>query len=274
MRVRKISVKLLCCLAMIAVVSGCSTWPYSGHSIRGRVVDSATGEPLKDVMVVVYWRTVTNRPRIGIYMDGGGPQPSCDELANLLSTSSGVDGTFLIPAWSASACFTMYGDQPELIVYKPGYKVMRLVNEDEDRDPTENLDIRFNNWVPVFILSTSRWDGATIKLAHDDDQLKNLRIYIDALMAAVGQVHPRRCFWNEARPAFVLAIQEERRLGTPFGREGGPGLHSVEDMLRASYAPNFYQIGDWTCGPMENYVQGLVKEADQIPSIPVGTPSH
>ena len=259
-------IKLICCSVLIAGVCGCSKWPYSGHSIKARVIDGTNGQPLNGVMVVAYWRTITNSYTPGMYMDGGGPAPTCVRLANLLAATSEADGVFLVPSWSANGCFTMYGSQPELILYKPGYKALRLLNADEDVDPTENIDYQFRNGGTVFTSSTSRWDEATIKLTPDSDRLSDLRKYMDALMAALEQAHPSRCFWSEARPAFLLALQEERSVGMPYGAPSSPGDHSVEDVLRTSYNPKFYEVGDSTCGPVEPYVRSLLNEVDRTPT--------
>lgn len=246
-----------------ASLCACSAWPYRGSPIKGQVVDGSSGKPLEGVVVVAYWRTETHGVALGIYMDGGGPQDLCDRLANLYSATTGTDGVFQVPAWSATGCLTMYGAQPELIVYKPGYKVQRLLNVDEAGDPATDFSLSYTNGGTVFIWTSSRWDGATIKLVPDRDDAANLSLYFSALSAAVGQVHPSRCFWNEARPAFLSAMLEEQKLDGVYGVQGTPGLHSIADMLRSFYAPHFYQVGDWTCGPMDDYVQGLEKEVEQ-----------
>lgn len=299
MRVMLLSARrVLFYFAMFAMVSGCATvWPYSAPSITAKVVDSADEHPLQGVMVVAYWRTITNGVQIGIYMDGGGPQPTCVLLANLLSASTGTDGTFVIPAWGPRrGCMTMYGSQPELLLYKPGYAMLRLLNADTDFDPSTQPYYESNGNGTVVTRSTSRWNGAVIKLVSlknvkpkngYDAETNNLFDYIAALDAAtMGQLHPTKCYWDEARPAYLLAMQEERTLSEwydilrrnslwysvhspgpyyryPMQEQGR--LTGVEDALRMAYAPHFYVNGDFTCGDTGPYLSGLEKEADHIP---------
>lgn len=129
-------------LFLLTTACNCVAAPYFGSAIKAKVVDGYTGQPLDGVMVVAYWRTFTPGIESGLFPNvsgHGGPDPTCVKLANLLTVTSGVDGTFKTSAWGPkSACLTMSGSQPELLLYKPGYKVLRLLNADDVFNPSEN----------------------------------------------------------------------------------------------------------------------------------------
>lgn len=289
--------RILYALGMLFVTGGCAAaWPYSAHSINAKVVDSADGHPLQGVMVIAYWRTQTNGVPPIISMDGGGAQSTCELLANLLSTTTGADGKFVMPGWGPRrGCMTMYKSQPELLLYKPGYAMQRLLNIDVDFDPSKHPEYQSDKGT-IFTRSTSRWDGATIKLVtlrnvkpeNDyDAETNNLFAFDQALDAAtMDQLHPTRCYWGQARPAYLLAMQMERKLSgwynIGYGGIRGTGLrnsaryynypmddagrlHVVEDGLRMAYAPKFYHNGDFTCGDTAPYLRSLEEEADRTP---------
>lgn len=278
--------RALICLALLAALSGCTTWIYTSPAIKARVVDSESGLPLDGVMVLATWDTITNSYKPGIYMDGGGPPPLCRKLANLSTAVSGKDGVFAVPAWGPrSGCFTMYGAQPTLVLYRPGYRVLRLLNVDTNFDPTEHPEYSSNDGGTVFIGSTSRWIGKTIPMTpvgpHSTDQYGNDN-HILNLFKYQQLIDNQECFWNEVRPAILLILQEERRL-KPYARPRKAyqaGIGSYEEGLVFELDPKYARLPSYmpVCGHPKDYIEDLVKEADHtrpdavLPQYPKGSP--
>lgn len=260
---------ILCNAFLLAGVCGCAQgYSYSSSAIKMNFVDSDTGKPLEGVMVLASWNTYTPGVELFPNITGhGGPQPSCAQLANVETAVSGTDGVAMLQAWSARGnCKFMYSYQPRIVVYKPGYQM--LGNNDVNNP--------YNFGGVVFGIKRPSWNGKTfrlIKLDHsttkdgEDAQIANLSRYISNVFdAAITQVHPTKCFWAEARPAFIMAMREERRLDRFFrdspNREFTHGFRLMEQEIDESYAPGFYEVGDFTCGETTTYLKSLLKEVD------------
>lgn len=255
----------LCNALLFAGVCGCAQ-SYSSSAIKMNFVGSDTGKPLEDVMVLAAWNTYTPGVELFPNISGhGGPQPSCAQLVNVETAVSGADGVAVLPAWAVGGkCKFMYSYQPRIVVYKPGYKML------------DNNDVNNPYGGTVFGIKRPSWNDKTfrlIKLDHsttkdgEDAQIDNLSRYISNVFdAAISQVHPTKCFWAEARPAFIMAMREERRLDRYFhdspNREFTHGFRLMEQEIGMSYAPRFYEIGDFTCGETTTYLKSLLKEVD------------
>lgn len=261
------------CLVFLALVTGCAAWPYTGSSIRAKVVDSTNGKPLSGVMVVASWYTFTTGFGIGIYMDGGGPPDYCEKLVNVETATSGSDGSFTLSAWGPkSGCLTMSSAEPELLLYKPGYKTLRLLNiTDPDFDPDDfsYLSTKSTKGPNVVSRSSSRWNGRSITLTpvgatpgkHDDEDtpVDNLAFYESALSGIVVWDHSGRCVWKDLRPAILLVMQEERRLSRGY-------LDTSDDEIGPFQFLDTPE--DWSgykgCKHFAKYIQGLKKEVGYV----------
>lgn len=131
-------------LTLIAtLLTGCGMiFPhvYSSQSIEGWVVDSETGEPLKDVVVVADW---------GIWggLEGGSTK---DHIIHEAVTDA--TGHYYIPEWGPKQMPTTGSFQsvdPELIFFKENYEFFVESNE---ATATGGY------------LGYSKWNGKTIKL--------------------------------------------------------------------------------------------------------------
>jgi hypothetical protein len=252
---------LLCVVSLAS--SGCAAWPYSSPAIRAKVVDS-DGNPLQGVTVVATWDSVAHS-YLTIYSESG-PPIVCSKLVNLTTVTSGADGKFELPAWGPkSGCLMMYGSQPELFLYKPGYKPLRLLNTDADFNPTEHPEIGSNGGGTVFIRSTSRWDGKSIQLTAVEAR-SSVWDGVDERTSSLRQFEHMlpmpSCFLNQVRPAVLATMQEERRVGMPLHDD--VGLAGMEDVL--DFDINYTdKRKPPECAPPAGYLEGLIKEADQTP---------
>src|SRR5690242_8884744 len=80
---------------LLMSLSSVSATQYSARPIRGKVVDSSTGAPLEDVLIVVEWTVV----------DGSGGRIGALELMEAIT---GKNGEFRIEGWGP----TTVSDEP------------------------------------------------------------------------------------------------------------------------------------------------------------------
>ena len=108
---------------------------YSSREIRGRVVDAATGAPLKKAVVVAMWLL---KPRIGFHHE---------EYAgrlNILETLTDETGAYRFPGWGpklVSPWFVIDDSTPQIGAYAPGY-VQRWVHGRQEMEAPGALELR------------------------------------------------------------------------------------------------------------------------------------
>ena len=155
-------------------------WPpvYFGDAVSGRVVDTETGEPVEDVLVIAHWQMAPF-----MSMDAGG-DPVQIAVKETLTNS---DGRFHFPAWGPRLHFPsllrgVEGTQaPALWVYKWGYEF--------EYRPTASQS--YFAW-----RLESSWDGRTIELRRRDDTERR----VVALDSLAGKVASRLLnFWCQGR---------------------------------------------------------------------------
>lgn len=250
-------------IALLASLSGCASplgliFPtlYASLGIKAKIVDATTGQPLSGVMVMATWGNITPDYSI-VYAETA--QYSCDQLVNVVTATSGEDGQFEIPAWSGKwgHCQFMLIYDPQLLLYKPGYEVVDMQNAGTYRD----------DYTPATIPTVPRWNGQTIRMRplgphtsnqYSDNYVDNLTAYSRDL-GVLMRKRPKECFWNEARPALLMLLQEERRL-RPYIR-AGLDMYGL-DLARPDDPAG---VGDFVCGAPKGYYSSLIAEAAKTP---------
>lgn len=178
--------------------TGCASMVlgFSAEPITATIVDAETKQPLKDVIVVAHWQLVE-----GGFLDSSVP---AGELM-VMEAVTDAEGKFHFPAWGPKYDFMgrMKTDDPQLIIFKPGYKFRVLTNE----------------WISSEIrdyqaMRRSDWDGKTIRLSKASDDLKkygdslyDLSSTIDGILR-FGFNDDRNCFWKKT-PAMLVAMHKE-----------------------------------------------------------------
>jgi hypothetical protein len=109
---------LISLVTTLAFASGCqgNQWVYfHDEEIKGYVVEAGTNKPIEGAIVVSMWRLSQ------MLSQGFGG------YAKVIETKTGKEGKFIIPAWKTfkplTADAVMHDLAPEIIIYKPGYKV-------------------------------------------------------------------------------------------------------------------------------------------------------
>lgn len=251
----KLLATLLGCVAMQGCVNpiGLVTpIPHSGDAIHAHVVDSVTGQPLSDVLVLAVWKDWTP----GVF--GGsieqGPPPHCVGLVNLQSVITDVNGTFLLPAWSHFGhCAGLEGGMPKIYFYKPSYELLKFQN---------NSDLEFGTTASYY--STEELDGKIVKLqplgphyfdnlSEEDKQVAELWKLDRTIREILYTVNSSSdCFWSQLRPAMLMLVQEKRRLSgyIPSGVQ-----YLDDDLVTGRYDRKV------SCGDQGAYVHALTEEA-------------
>ncbi len=106
--------KFIVMIVMLSLVIGCTSLPrfYSGEEVHGWVIDSVTKKPVKDVVVVIFWR-----------LEGGFPHTDDTGNVHIEEALTDESGYYSFPEWGPT--FTVDGrlseSAPRLVYYKFGY---------------------------------------------------------------------------------------------------------------------------------------------------------
>ena len=90
-------------VVMLVLAAGCTSLPryYSGEEVHGWVIDSATKEPIKDVIVVEVWE-----------LEGGFPHTDHTANIHIAETLTNEKGYYSFPSWDSK--LTVDGVMSEL----------------------------------------------------------------------------------------------------------------------------------------------------------------
>jgi hypothetical protein len=226
---------LVAVLAVMAALPSCATAiNYSAESIEAWVVDAETGAPVEGAVVVAHWQLMGG-------MEGG----NIVGQVMVLETVTDAKGRFHFPAWGPvrhSGPGRLDVDDPELIIFKSGYKFLALAND----LTKEAIEFRLPPQ------RKSKWNGKTIPMKYLGGDLSKVRDAHSFLGTVLNFVirEPRECDWKKV-PQMIVATakqeQEFRKSGMDyasalsstlirndayFAEKGGPGCGSPIQFLR------------------------------------------
>lgn len=186
-------------ILVTAAVSSCASWVlgFSAEPITATIVDADSKQPLKDVIVVAHWQLVGG----GSFVDSSGP---AGELM-VMEAVTDADGKFHFPGWGPKYDFLgrMQNDDPQLIIFKPGYEYKVLSNEVITSEIKDYQAVRSSDWNKKTI---------TLKKASSDlrkygESLYNLSSKIDSILR-FGFNDDKNCFWKKT-PIILVAMHKE-----------------------------------------------------------------
>jgi len=172
---------------------------YSANPIHATVVDSASGKPISNVIVVTRWQLedVNGHFSGNFHVD---------------ETVTNVKGDFSIPAWGPTAVpsdphnpfhtLRMGPMEPDIILFKPGYKL------GVEHGPWESAYLSDPSWKGEAI-RTSFWDSRNIKLAifSGSDELYNRILELNVSLLPWGS-----CAWTRMPRMTAALVVEGNRL--------------------------------------------------------------
>ena len=220
-------------------IGGCST--LSAAPVTARVVDADTGKPLVGVAIEAYWEL----------HEGSlfGHSSGCGAIY-VEGAVTDSNGEFHIPGWGPITVYgscDMRGDNPSLILFKPGYDYQGLNNA-----ALYNLN--------TVVVSSSIYDGEIIKL-HKAADLDLRRPSVDprsyaeqfsSLNDVIGRYALAGCNWKKI-PDMLRAIYLQE--------QGFRAAGQVFDTVTSSLIRNDAEIQKATpeCGSPKAFIEGLVK---------------
>lgn len=177
--------------ACIFALPGCYQ-TYSAEAITATVVDAETKQPLAGVIVDAHWE-----------MKGGLEGGNVSGNVMVMEAVTDAAGSFHFPAWGPKTVkvglsnAALHNSDPELILFKSGYKFETLANELDMKRIRENPRVR-----------TSDWNGKTIELKKFEGTLNEYEAHINhSLPSYVFGTH---CDWRNV-PAMLRAIRDETK---------------------------------------------------------------
>lgn len=180
-------------LLVCTTITGCASLilGFSAEPITATVVDEETKKPLEGVIVVAHWQLVE-----GGFLDSS---VRAGELM-VMETLTDANGKFHFPEWGPKYKLLgrMKNDDPQLIIFKPGYEFKSLANE---WSSTEIRDYR--------ALRSSDWDGKTIELKVFKGTMSEYNQHLlflnsDMYFATRGS---KNCEWKNTKQ-MIVAMQE------------------------------------------------------------------
>jgi hypothetical protein len=222
-------------VCLLPLLAGCST--LSAEPVTARVVDADTGQPLAGVAVAAYWEL----------HEGSlwGHSPGCGAL-EMEGAVTDAGGEFHLPGWGPVTVYgscDMRGDNPSLILFKPGYHYKGMNNV--PLNPTETV-----------VVSRSRYDGKSIKLRKSDDTaIQGSQMSAEeftSLNAVIGRYALSDCNWKKL-PDMLRAIYiQEQAFRSAYHQFDTVTARLIRDDAA-------WQKGAPQCGSPKAFIEGLVK---------------
>jgi hypothetical protein len=224
---------LILALALSFLPIPAAAFIYYANSIEARVIDARTGGPVQGAIVTANWQ-----------LEGGIESGIAIDQLKILETTTDVNGKFTIPGWGPK--FSFHGHAsfkwPQILVFKSGYKSLRLTNEPRSGSQ---------------FTTSSDWNAKTITLenfagtlAEYVEHLSSLSSTLENVGYNIGYQSGNWCGWKSF-PRMLRALDElEARLRSADVRQG-----TVVSFLRA----NETQVKEKGCGSVSEFLNGLGK---------------
>lgn len=203
---------MLCLLFVLTVFPACAGLMYSAEPMEAGVVDADTKQPLEGVIVVAHWELERGTP--------GGSVPAGQLM--VMETVTDSQGKFSFPGFGPKPAVTSHlvHKDPELILFKSGYRYQILTNE-----YSGDIELRTR------AVRRSEWNGKTIELK----PFKGGAVeYANHLGSLNNNLYPLlgsdSCEWKKI-PHMLLALTQQSRI---FKKAGIEALYDVNVYLPVS----------------------------------------
>lgn len=182
-------------LALSPLLLGMGGYPskYSAEAIEAWAVDADTKKPVEGVIVTANWEledsTFAGNVPVGQLM--------------VMETVTDKNGRFYFPPWGPKKPPKggLRNKDPQLLLFKPGYRSRGLVNE--FRDVMYEEPIR-----------RSEWNGKTIELKPFKGTMGEWAKHFESLnndLEHIAADQPEECNWKKM-PRTILAMTNERKV--------------------------------------------------------------
>ena len=176
------------------LVNPLRTGEYSAEVITGRVVDEETGRSLENVVVVAVWELLGGLEGLNVL-----------GAAQVLETSTDIEGQYRIPAWGPlehTGRGRLDPQSPKLLFVRQGYKFTVLQNLDVAPRPAAPHGRR------------SIWSGKSVALRNLKDDTAALHESFRALQSALRFVEDdeQACHWTRIPRTIQQSMLQAREL--------------------------------------------------------------
>jgi len=198
---------LLLTLGAVVALQGCI--PDYAPEFRARLVASETGQPVEGAIVVAHWEILGG-------LEGLNPVGQ----ANVMEAVTDKNGVISFPSWwrIPRELGGIQNARPELLIFKDGYKYIRLANETR---PTfmDELVLR------------SDWNGKTLRLKRFNGTVQEYAediAWLDSMMyfARRGQ----NCLWKRTPRMLAALHQLSNRVESEGVTLRTGAIHRIEDV--------------------------------------------
>ncbi len=228
---------LLLWLGLLPSLPGCvSSFTYTAEPITAVVVDADTKKPLDGVVVVAHWQLITGTA--GGSVDAG--------QLMVMEAVTGPDGKFTFPGFGPKTVWNrvLVHQDPELLLFKPGYEYQRLFNPYSSDWALRTRPMR-----------RSVWDGKVIELrpfkgevTEYAERFKDLNRELDSIISK----EPEKCYWKKI-PRMILAMMDQRLI---LEQKGVRYAYSIDQHLTIN-DEYFRTKGRLECGSPKDFINGL-----------------
>lgn len=184
---------------------------YSAAPIEAWVVDKEAGQPLEGVIVVAHWALESTSRIVPHQTNPAGS-------LMILETVTDKNGRFYFPAWGPKwhlGTGNLTDSDPELILFKSGYKYLRVSNSRYLR-PAKYSDVGKPSGTeskPSGSKRISFWSGERIELKAFKGTVEAYENHFESLNDALGHIaadNPEECSWKKI-PITIHAMNRERK---------------------------------------------------------------
>lgn len=181
-------------LACVTTLPACAGLMYSAEPMEARVVDAESKKSLEGVIVVAHWEL--ERGTVG------GSVPAGQLM--VMEAVTNKTGKFAFPGFGPKPAVTSHlvHKDPELILFKSGYRYLVLTNE-------YSGDIKLRTRA----VRRSEWNGKTIELKPFKGSLEEYEKHLAFLKTSLGFAYNgENCEWKLVPRMLVSQHREKLRL--------------------------------------------------------------
>jgi hypothetical protein len=199
---------ILICTATLPACAG--PLKYSADPIEAWVMDAETKQPLENVIVVAHWELETTSRIVPHQTNSAGS-------LMILETVTDKNGRFYFPAWGPKwhlGTGNLTDSDPELILFKSGYKYLRVSNSRYLR-PSKYSDVGKPSGTeskPTGSKRISFWSGERVGLEKFKGTIQAYEDHFESLnddLEHIAADNPEECGWKKI-PDTIRAMNRER----------------------------------------------------------------
>jgi len=132
------NIRLLLLAALLCALTSCTyQYNFDEPELKGKVVDEASGQPLRGAIIAAYW---------GVQDGNLAGNSWVAEYVHFFEGTTDDKGEFVIPAWSERKLIKgKIADQfPSVLVYKSGYRLAKWQGKSVKNWPPRPLSLKAN----------------------------------------------------------------------------------------------------------------------------------